>query len=157
MIKMTRKIKLELAEIAVSVSAIVGMISFMLGATSCFIGITGIGTIKLVELLAPRRDALKTMILYGGTAVGSGLFFVGAGVGIAKYVREPLELEELLEEIDSMTSNESNYKLHIPNACVGCVNFHGHSYNGVQLVCAIYPSGWEKSEQCPDWEHKPND
>lgn len=37
-------------------------------------------------------------------------------------------------------------------ACVGCRNYHGYSYNGVPLVCAMHPYGWEAEESCPDWE-----
>ncbi len=36
-------------------------------------------------------------------------------------------------------------------ACVGCSNYHGHSYGGNLLVCAMHPYGW-KNENCPDWE-----
>lgn len=37
-------------------------------------------------------------------------------------------------------------------ACVGCRNYHGYSYNGTPLVCAMHPYGWEAEESCPDWE-----
>lgn len=36
-------------------------------------------------------------------------------------------------------------------ACVGCRNYHGHSYGGNFLVCGIHPYGYE-SDKCPDWE-----
>ena len=36
-------------------------------------------------------------------------------------------------------------------ACVGCTNYHGHSYGGNLLVCAMHPYGW-KEGNCPDWE-----
>lgn len=44
----------------------------------------------------------------------------------------------------------------IPNAqkhpaCVGCRHYHGQTYNGNLLVCAMYPYGWQ-GEKCPDWE-----
>ena len=38
-------------------------------------------------------------------------------------------------------------------ACVGCSNYHGHSYGGNFLVCGMHPYGWD-SDQCPDWEAK---
>jgi hypothetical protein len=41
--------------------------------------------------------------------------------------------------------------LEINPACVGCSNYHGHSYNGNLLVCGIHPYGW-KGETCPDWQ-----
>lgn len=36
-------------------------------------------------------------------------------------------------------------------ACQGCQHYHGHTYNGNLLVCAMHPSGVE-DETCPDWE-----
>jgi hypothetical protein len=32
--------------------------------------------------------------------------------------------------------------------CVGCRNFHGAN----KIVCGIHPYGWERDENCPDWE-----
>jgi hypothetical protein len=37
-----------------------------------------------------------------------------------------------------------------PQACQGCLHFHGHSYNGTPFVCAMHPYGPE-SETCGDW------
>ncbi|MBD2255123.1 hypothetical protein [Nostoc parmelioides] len=39
----------------------------------------------------------------------------------------------------------------IPKPCRGCRNFHGASYGGEMLVCAIHPSGVEFNS-CPDYE-----
>jgi gas vesicle protein len=37
--------------------------------------------------------------------------------------------------------------------CVGCRHYHGHSYNGVMLVCAMHPYGIvDGSDVCPDKE-----
>jgi hypothetical protein len=37
--------------------------------------------------------------------------------------------------------------------CVGCRHYHGHSYNGVMLVCAMHPYGIvDGSDACPDKE-----
>lgn len=37
--------------------------------------------------------------------------------------------------------------------CMGCRHYHGHSYNGVMLVCAMHPYGIvDGSESCPDKE-----
>ncbi|MGI0483181.1 hypothetical protein ACN4EE_20665 [Geminocystis sp. CENA526] len=37
-------------------------------------------------------------------------------------------------------------------ACVGCIHYHGQTYNGNLLVCAMHPFGWD-DEKCPDWEN----
>lgn len=69
------------------------------------------------------------------------------------------------EEIDSALGEDwENFRdedftsvtYHTPSlennsACINCANYHGQSYNGNLLVCAMHPSGWEDSN-CPDWE-----
>lgn len=50
-------------------------------------------------------------------------------------------------------------------ACIGCQNYHGHSYpvswgeqgftSYERLVCGMHPSGWD-GESCPDWEQIPH-
>jgi hypothetical protein len=39
----------------------------------------------------------------------------------------------------------------IPSSCRGCRNFHGASYGGVMLVCAIHPKRVE-GNTCADYE-----
>jgi len=41
-----------------------------------------------------------------------------------------------------------------PIACDGCTNYHGQSYGGNRLVCAIHPTGVDGAS-CGDWEGKP--
>lgn len=36
--------------------------------------------------------------------------------------------------------------------CAGCSYYHGESYQGQMLVCALHPSGPEDYDQCPDWD-----
>lgn len=50
----------------------------------------------------------------------------------------------------------TNVTFHTPSAynnpaCINCANYHGQSYNGNLLVCAMHPEGWS-DENCPDWE-----
>ena len=54
--------------------------------------------------------------------------------------------EEWFEEDYKRKPNPKKYP-----ACVGCSNYHGHSYGGNLLVCAMHPYGWE-NENCPDWQ-----
>jgi hypothetical protein len=37
-----------------------------------------------------------------------------------------------------------------PAACRGCQHYHGRSYGGQLLVCAMHPYGTE-ADQCDDW------
>lgn len=38
-----------------------------------------------------------------------------------------------------------------PQACRGCVHFHGQVYNGTPLVCGMHPYGPDQLTTCPDW------
>jgi len=66
--------------------------------------------------------------------------------------RDYITDEEIEEELASLLEDykaKPNPKKH--PACVGCINYHGQTYNGNLLVCGIHPYGWEGKE-CPDWE-----
>jgi hypothetical protein len=68
------------------------------------------------------------------------------------------------DEIDAALSNEwdnfvdddfTSVSYHAPSAkshpaCINCANYHGQSYNGNLLVCAMHPNGSDDST-CPDW------
>ncbi len=69
------------------------------------------------------------------------------------------------DEIDSVFGEEwenfadddfTSVSYHQPSAksnsaCINCANYHGQSYNGNLLVCAMHPSGWD-GDDCPDWQ-----
>jgi hypothetical protein len=66
------------------------------------------------------------------------------------------------DEIDAALSEEWEFdddfisvNYHTPSvqnnpACINCANYHGQSYNGNLLVCAMHPHGYE-GDSCPDW------
>lgn len=62
-----------------------------------------------------------------------------------------LGLELQMEETVQPVVNTVEPLLNDHPACVGCRHYHGQSYNGTMLVCAMHPFGWEE-EKCPDWE-----
>jgi hypothetical protein len=39
----------------------------------------------------------------------------------------------------------------VPIACQGCRHYHGRSYGGERLICAMHPYGVEQ-ETCADWQ-----
>ncbi len=63
------------------------------------------------------------------------------------------------EEWDGFVDDDfTNISFHSPSkqnnpACINCANYHGQSYNGNLLVCAMHPHGWN-DENCPDWEEE---
>lgn len=58
---------------------------------------------------------------------------------------DPEELYSLFEDYKPIPNTQKH------PACVGCSHYHGQTYNGNLLVCAMYPYGWD-GEKCPDWE-----
>ena len=52
---------------------------------------------------------------------------------------------------DVQVNEFSPYREARPTACNGCENYHGRSYGGNMLICAIYPSGVE-GDRCPSWQ-----
>lgn len=68
------------------------------------------------------------------------------------------EIDAVLgEDWDNFTDDDfTSVSFHPPSAynnpaCINCANYHGQSYNGNLLVCAMHPHGWDDNN-CPDWE-----
>lgn len=62
-----------------------------------------------------------------------------------------LGLEAVMGEVAEPMLHTVEPILNQHPACVGCHHYHGQSYGGVPLVCAMHPYGWD-AENCPDWE-----
>lgn len=50
--------------------------------------------------------------------------------------------------------NSPPKRIDCPATCQGCRNWHGQSYRGVALFCAVHPEG-PKGETCGDYEQIP--
>ena len=48
---------------------------------------------------------------------------------------------------------EVAYAIEIPRFCRICKHYHGQIYGGVELVCAVHPSGY-RGDSCPDYQAK---
>ena len=59
---------------------------------------------------------------------------------------DDLSDEALWDEIAPKTTPRDDWH----PACIGCQNFHGRTYEGNLLVCAMHPYGVE-GDRCPDW------
>lgn len=53
-------------------------------------------------------------------------------------------------DFKGFTEDEQNY-LNLIDDCTGCKYFHGHQYNGNDLICGIHPYG---NTNCSDFESK---
>jgi len=172
---------LQILAAITSTAGIGGALAVLIGGGSCLGGLAAVGTIELGKWLEHSRPTYQKMIVYGSASVGSGLFLIGAALGMAT-IGEKLALEELKliqNEIENERSRQAsqqpqvvNIRISIPEptlpdeiedeieektdqypACVRCKHFHGEEYGGNFLVCGMHPYGWD-DENCPDWEKK---
>lgn len=56
-----------------------------------------------------------------------------------------------LELLRQMNAQQPPLLPQQPNVCQGCRHYHGRSYGGNLLVCAMHPFGAD-GEHCSDWE-----
>ena len=120
------------------------------------------------EFLTEVGKATESVVSELGDNVSSFIehFQSDVAIDLDDLVREVVEvLIVTSDEIDAALSEEWEYFLdddftsvsyHTPSAkshpaCINCANYHGQSYNGNLLVCAMHPHGYEDRE-CPDWE-----
>jgi len=129
---------------------------------------------------AARQQAIA---LAAGESLGSdvyGVGIVGASLGIGEadsrsagrsltvlsideLRSNDLSMMNLIEEFstrrfpqarrDEWTRAVQSLNPSKPIACDGCTNYHGQSYGGNKLVCAMHPTGVDGST-CGDWEGK---
>lgn len=76
-------------------------------------------------------------------------------VDVFVYTSEELDIVLREEWHDFSDEDFTHVAYHAPSAetnpaCINCSNYHGQSYNGNLLVCAMHPSGYE-GDNCPDW------
>ncbi|WP_017314199.1 hypothetical protein [Mastigocladopsis repens] len=91
-----RIFRLQILAAITSTAGIGGTLALIVGGGSCFGGLAAVGTIELGKWLAHSRPTYQKMIVYGSASVGSGLFLIGAALGMAavKEKLAPLRIEE---------------------------------------------------------------
>ncbi|MGI2907613.1 hypothetical protein [Tolypothrix sp. VBCCA 56010] len=129
---------IEVTTVSLGVS---GAIMIMVGGGSCLLGLSGKVINNLSQALEAQQLIIKNMMFYGAVSTSTGLFLVGSGVGIAKFVGENLLYEEM-NRLDERLQQKID---HSENQCFQCIY---HSPNGY-LPCAVNP---EQPENCPDFE-----
>lgn len=66
-------------------------------------------------------------------------------------IERSLEYDQrIMEAFREQIASEQTAKLDRPNTCTGCIDYHGETYQGTQLICGIHPCGYE-GDKCPDW------
>lgn len=132
---------LDLIEVTTVSLGVSGAILIMVGGGSCLLGLSGKVINNLSQALEPQQPIIKNMMFYGAVSTSAGLFIVGSGVGIAKFVGERM-MDEEMNRLDERLQQKID---HSENQCFQCIY---HSPNGY-LPCAVNP---EQPENCPDFE-----
>lgn len=76
----------------------------------------------------------------------TAISFMLAGTGLQAAALDRFLKYQIDEELNSYLLPSK-----VPAPCRGCRNYHGVKYRGVQLICAIHPSGIE-GNTCLDHE-----
>ena len=120
------------------------------------------------EFLVDVGEATESVVDEIGDNVSFFLEQFGFDVAeeVDSFIQEVVEvIVTTSDEIDAALGEEwnsfvdddfTNVDFHTPSstnnpACINCANYHGQSYNGNLLVCAMHPHGWD-DDCCPDWE-----
>jgi len=125
---------------------------------------------EMEEFFVDAEKATESFVEEVSENVGS--LFEDFGLDIVKEVDSFLEnlvdvIVTTTDEIDAAFGEDwegfidddfTNVSFHTPSinnnpACINCSNYHGQSYNGNLLVCAMHPEGWDDAN-CPDWEQE---
>ena len=125
---------------------------------------------EMEDFLVEVEETTESIVEEIGENVGS--FFEQFGINIVKEVDGFIEnfvevVVTTTDEIENALGEDwegfidddfTDVSFHSPSAsnnpaCINCANYHGQSYNGNLLVCAMHPEGWEE-ENCPDWEEE---
>lgn len=125
---------------------ITGMVAACIGVGIDMAAITTIGIARFNKTTT-SESCVNKVFYVGNILIGSGLFVVGSSIAIAKYAGENLS-DSYFNEGSVFTEEQEKY-LSKTHKCNHCKYFHGHQYYGVDLICAVYPDGWE-GDDCPD-------
>jgi hypothetical protein len=140
---MHMKSKFKVIEYFTMSCGIGGAIAIVVGTGAIGASLIGFGTIYLGKAFDANQAKIESSIKFGGVTLGTGLFVLGIGLGVAKHADENYPDYPF-------TQDEEQYLAKIYK-CRGCKYFHGHQYNNVDLICALYPSGVEE-DKCPDYQ-----
>ena len=119
------------------------------------IGKTALGSVLAgLSLLIAVRTHNPT-IQATASAVGAGLLGYSSTTLLLARGRQRknrvADAEAYLEFLRQMSRERLAERLSVPAVCQGCCHYHGQTYGGQLLVCAMHPYGVEASS-CPDWQ-----
>jgi hypothetical protein len=118
-------------------------------------GKTALGSICAgLTLFIAVRSPNQT-VQTAASVVGAGLLGYTATAYVLDCQRQQknrrADAEAYLEFLRQLNRERAAHTPAIPKVCRGCCHYHGQTYGGHLLVCAMHPYGVE-SERCPDWQ-----
>jgi hypothetical protein len=119
---------------------IIGLSVICIARSANIAGVAALGAFQFHKTVG-LESCIKKAFKCGCILTGSGLIVLGGSIGVAKYAGENLP--------DSYFTEEQEKYLAHTHKCNHCRYFHGHQYNGIDLICGIHPTGWE-GDDCPD-------
>lgn len=127
--------------------------SFVLGVTGA-----SLFTIKAGAFLKNYQKPIAKVAFYSLVATGAG----GSGVVVSLVIavhasRYSEEQNSQGEERLALLMPQQDTSDFIKSQCQNCRFYHGQTYGGTPLICAVHPEGkpdcaeFEAKNQCADW------
>ncbi len=130
----------SLSRMAAAIARAIGLCGGSLVRTTCELhGSHWHLAIELQLPLLARLEGIRRAIHSGGGIIET--------VQIDYQIRRPTAAPAPDRRLEARNS----WLDRIPKPCLGCRYYHGESYNGNSLICAVHPSGPE-AENCRDRE-----
>lgn len=108
------------------------------------------GLTLLIAVRSPNQTIQAT-----ASVAGSGMLGYTLTTFLLDYKRQQksrsADAEAYLEFLRQINQERISATPPIPATCQGCCHYHGQSYGGHVLVCAMHPYGVD-TEQCADWQ-----
>lgn len=119
-------------------------------------GKTALGTIcagftLLIALRSNHQTIQATALIFGSGLLGytTTTFVLDCQ---RQHKTRMADAEAYLEFLQQINQERLSRVPPMPPACKGCCHYHGQTYGGNLLVCAMHPYGAD-GEQCSDWQH----
>ena len=115
---------------------IIGMSAICIGLGANIAGVAALGAFQFHKT-AGLESCIKKAFKCGNILTGSGLIVLGGSIAVAKYAGENLPDSYFIEEVKGFTEEQEKYLAHT-HKCNHCQYFHGHQYNGIDLICGVH-------------------
>ncbi|MBF2047631.1 MAG: hypothetical protein EDM05_032035 [Leptolyngbya sp. IPPAS B-1204] len=118
-------------------------------------GKTALGSICASLILFVAVRSSNQVVQITASVVGAGLLGYTSTAFVLDCKRQQkrriADAEAYLEFLRQRNQEQVTHTRPMPKVCRGCCHYHGRTYGGHLLVCAMHPYGVEDAS-CPDWQ-----